>query len=208
MKRGRSAAAISIVVAGLLALAACSTPQTPQRQVGGPDFDPFRSSRTEQFISSAELLTTVKSPPVHVSIARLGVDMRIDIEGLEPNGDMSLPVSPFRAGWYEFGAAPNSLAGATVLAAHVDSSAEGRGPFAALRSAEQGTEVRVTDQAGTEHVYRIVSVEKVDKGEVQWNRYFSLVGEPRLLLITCGGEYDYSVGSYDDNYIVTAEKVS
>jgi sortase (surface protein transpeptidase) len=138
----------------------------------------------------------------------LELDMQIDREGIGPNGDMTLPVSPFRAGWYEYAAAPNSPAGATVLAAHVDAIGEGLGPFAQLRSLEPGVEASVIDASGTTHTYRVVSVERIDKGVVPWANYFSLSGAPRLLLITCGGEYDAAVGSYDDNYIVTAEKVS
>ena len=49
---------------------------------------------------------------------------------------------------------------------------------------------------------------RIDKGVVPWTTYFSTAGDPRLILITCGGEYDPRVGSYDDNYIVTAEKVT
>ena len=124
-----TAAALALV--GLL-LSGCSAPaEANMRERGATEFDPFRSARTEEFVSSTDLLTTVKSPPTRLVVPSLAIDMRVDTKGLEPDGDMSLPVSPSRAGWYEYAAAPNSPAGATVLAAHVDSVAEGRGPFAA-----------------------------------------------------------------------------
>jgi hypothetical protein len=121
---------------------------------------------------------------------------------------MSLPESPFTAGWYEFGAAPNSPSGATVLAAHVDSRVLGIGPLAALRTAQPGTQVSLTDSAGVIHVYNIVAVEKITKSVVPWGQYFSMVGDQRLVLITCGGEFIEEIRNYTDNYIVTAEKVS
>lgn len=210
----RSTSAAVFAVVGLLLVAGCSaSPDTVvlERERGAVEFDPFRSARTDEFISSTDGLTTVKSAPNRLIIDALGIDMRVDVEGLESNGEMSLPVSPFRAGWYEYAAAPNSLAGATVLAAHVDSLAEGVGPFAELRGVQPGTEVSLVDAAGDRHTYVVTSVERIAKGQVPWGTYFSLAGEPRLVLITCGGDYDYDFGNgrgrYEDNYIVTAERV-
>lgn len=212
MMSSRSMLTAALVVVGLL-LTGCSAPaDTVARERGSAEYDPFRSARTEEFVSTADGLTTVKSAPARLVIDALGLAMPVDVEGLAPNGEMSLPVSPFRAGWYEYAAAPNSSAGATVIAAHVDSLAEGVGPFARLRGVQAGTEVSVVDVAGITHTYVVTAVERIAKGEVPWGAYFSLAGEPRLVLITCGGDYDYEYGNgrgrYEDNYIVTAERVS
>ena len=209
----RSVTAIALAVIGLLLISGCSAPaDAVARERGAVEFDPFRSARTDEFVSSTDVLTTVKSAPNRLIINALGIDMGVDAEGLEPNGEMSLPVSPFRAGWYEYAAAPNSPNGATVLAAHVDSVAEGIGPFAALRDVQPGTEISLVDAAGGTHAYVVTSIDRIAKGEVPWGTYFSLVGDPRLVLITCGGDYDYEYGNgrgrYEDNYIVTAERVS
>lgn len=204
------AAALALV--GLL-LAGCSAPADAiARERGATEFDPFRSARTQEFVSSTDLLTTVKSPPTRLVVNDLSIDMPVDVKALEPNGDMSLPVSPFRAGWYEYAAAPNSPSGATVLAAHVDSVAEGIGPFAGLRGVQPGTEAVVVDADGVSHTYVVTTVERIEKDAVPWGSYFSLSGEPRLVLVTCGGEYDPSfgggLGRYEENYIVIAEKVT
>jgi hypothetical protein len=196
-------------------LGGCSAPvdreasrerSTPERST--PEYDPFLSSRTDTFVSSTDVLTTVKSPPTRIVVRELSIDMQIEPHALDSEQQMSLPEDPFLAGWYEFGAAPNSPAGATVLAAHVDSPRQGIGPFAALRSVQPGVEVVLVDASGISHGYRVIGVEKIDKGVVPWRQYFSMAGEPRLILITCGGRFNESTGSYTDNYIVTAEKVS
>ena len=208
----RPAAAAALALVGLLLLTGCATDAPVVRERGETEFDPFRAARTDEFVSSNDLLTTVKSPPARLVVGALGIDMPVDTKALEANGNMSLPVSPYRAGWYEYAAAPNSPSGATVLAAHVDSVAEGVGPFAELRGVQPGTEAVIIDGSGVSHTYVVTSVERIQKGIVPWGSYFSLVGEPRLVLVTCGGEYDASygggVGRYEDNYIVTAEKVS
>ncbi|MBA4247169.1 MAG: hypothetical protein C0444_02595 [Microbacterium sp.] len=208
----RPTTAATLALVGLVLLTGCAAGAPVARERGEVAYDPFRAARTDEFVSSTQLLTTMKSPPTQLVVSNLGIDMRVDTQGLEPNGDMSLPVSPFRAGWYEYAAAPNSPSGATVLAAHVDSLAEGRGPFAELRNIAVGTEAVIVDASGVRHTYIVTAVERIEKGAVPWGSYFSLIGEPRLVLITCGGEYDPGfgggVGRYEDNYIVTAEKVS
>lgn len=210
--RGRGAGAALAAIA-LLLLAGCSTAPS-ERSLGQPGFaiEARKNSVAWQDVSiSIEDLAPV-AEPARLSIPALSIDMDVEPHGLDDRGQMSLPRSPFTAGWYRYASAPANDEGATVIAAHVDSLDEGRGPFAQLRTAEVGTEVSVTDTAGTGHVYRIVSVERIPKGEVPWDQYFSTTGAPRLVLVTCGGEYDpgyaSGIGRYEDNYIVTAERVS
>ncbi len=206
----RSTSIAVMVLVGLLFVSGCSASADPQgeRERGSAAIDPFRSSRTDVFVSSTDVLTTVKSAPTRVIVPDLGIDMQVDPQGLDPDGQMSLPDSIFRAGWYEYASAPNSPGGSTVIAAHVDSRVEGVGPFGALRTAQPGTDVTVIDDAGTTHVYRISSVERLDKGVVPWQNYFTTVGDQRLILVTCGGAFIEEQRNYTDNYIVTAEKVS
>jgi hypothetical protein len=206
----KSASVAVLALAGLLLISGCAAPASPQggRELGTVEEDPFRSARTDTFVSSSDILTTVKSEPTRLVVEALGIDMPVEPHGLLEGGIMSLPESPFTAGWYEFGAAPNSPSGATVLAAHVDSRVLGIGPLAALRTAQPGTQVSLTDSAGVIHVYNIVAVEKITKSVVPWGQYFSMVGDQRLVLITCGGEFIEEIRNYTDNYIVTAEKVS
>ena len=142
--------------------------------------------------------------PTRLAIADLDVDMAIVEVGTEDDGTMSLPASGSEAGWYRFGPAPSSPSGTTVLASHVDTRAEGLGPFARLRDAQEGTAVTVTDEDGTVHSYTVSSVERIAKTQVPLDDVFDRAGPPRLVLLTCGGAWDESVGHYEDNVIVTA----
>lgn len=203
-----SVVTVAAVTTGLLAVLAGCAPAggpaaepTPTVSVAAPPAGPNTDSLA--------LLAQVATPPTQLSMPDLGISgMTIESHGLDPLGEMSLPVSPFTAGWYMYGSAPDSIQGATVVAAHVDSLAEGKGPFSRLREASPGMAVTVTDAAGVVHTYRVVSVEKIAKAEVPLDRVFTAVGDPHLVLVTCGGEFDRQADSYKDNYIVTAEKVS
>ena len=152
------------------------------------------------------------SPPVAAAPSRLvatslGVDVPVVSAGLDDAGNMALPPDPANAGWYEYGPAPASPAGATVIAAHVDSLTYGIGPFAAFADAVPGTEIVVTDTAGAVRTYVVSSVNTTDKLDVVWASVFDRTGPSRLVVVTCGGEFDYSTRHYLSNVIVVATPV-
>lgn len=200
---------LAALAAGLLLLAGCSAAPA-EKFAGEPGIGVIAQKSSIEFESvSIPVDELVPTPvPLSISVAGIVTDMPVEPQGLDARGQMALPVSPFVAGWYQFASAPASESGSTVIASHVDALGEGLGPFSRLRTVAVGTEVSVRDSAGITHVYRVTGIERIDKQVVPWNDYFSNAGTPRLVLVTCGGEYDPSVGSYDDNYIVTAEKVS
>ena len=142
--------------------------------------------------------------PSTVVVEDLDVTVTVRPEGLAADGSMALPEDPSVASWYRFGSGPGSAEGATVIAAHVDSLEYDIGPFARLASAETGTVVTVTSIDGAVHRYAVESVELADKTGVPWDTVFDRTGDPRLVLITCGGEFDYDTGHYRSNVIVTA----
>lgn len=208
MQFQRSGGSAALVV-GLLLLAGCSAAPS-EKSAAQPGIGVIAQKDSVPFESvsiSVEDLVPV-AEPVSISVAGIVNDMPVDRQGLDARGQMALPVSPFVAGWYEYASAPASGRGATVIASHVDALGEGLGPFSRLRDVNLGTEVSIVDANGVIHTYRVTEVERIRKEVVPWSDYFSTAGEPRLVLVTCGGEYDPAVGSYDDNYIVTAEKVS
>ncbi|MGY4859570.1 class F sortase [Cryobacterium sp. AP23] len=143
------------------------------------------------------------SAPVRVQVGALGIDMPIEAVGLDGDA-MALPANPAVAAWYRYGPAPSSPAGATVVAAHVDSLIYDLGPFAELANAPAGTEITLTTADGATHRYTIASINTVEKPAVDWAGVFDRTGEPRLTLVTCGGEFDYDARRYLSNVIVTA----
>jgi len=144
------------------------------------------------------------STPVRVRAASIGIDMPIEAVGLADGSAMALPSNPAVAAWYRYGAGPDSPAGATVVAAHVDSLAYDIGPFAQLADAPVGTEIVLDTADGAAHRYTIASVDSVEKPSVPWASVFDRTGQPRLILVTCGGEFDYEARRYLSNVIVTA----
>jgi len=142
-------------------------------------------------------------PPVRLQLA--GVDAPLDPVGVEPDGAMTLPEDVDRVGWYRFGPAPGDDEGTAVLAGHVDDAEQGLGALAPLREVEVGAEVQVTDAAGAVTGWRVVSRELIEKRAVPLDALFQRTGPPRLVLLTCGGEFQPELRSYTDNVVVVAE---
>jgi sortase (surface protein transpeptidase) len=155
--------------------------------------------------ASLEAQQAAKPPaPTRIEVPALGIDMSIRPVGLDADGNMGLFDDPAIAAWYQWGPAPESDAGSTVVAAHVDSLEYRVLPFARLRDAQAGTQVFVTDAAGTRHAYAVETLQVIEKGAVDWAAAFDRSGAPRLTLVTCGGEFDYQARTYLSNLVVTA----
>lgn len=146
-------------------------------------------------------------PPRLLTIPRLGVRMPVLPRGVDDVGAMALPASAFAVGWYRFGSRPLDRTGATVLAGHVDTRAEGAGPLASLTGLRTGDLIEV--RAGNRTVtYRTTSVTRLSKALIDLPAVFSREGRPRLHLVTCGGTYLPAEGGYQDNVVVAAQRVS
>jgi hypothetical protein len=162
----------------------------PDIPVVDADLRSRRSSRADQ--------------PVRLSIGAVDLDVEVRPTGVAEDGSMQLPETIRRAGWYRFGSTPSDRAGTTVIAAHVDTRSEGLGPFARLASVRRGERIVVSDRAGDEHAYRIVSRRHVARTRLPVDDLFDRDGQPRLVVLTCGGAYDARNG-YHDNVVVIAE---
>lgn len=121
-----------------------------------------------------------------------------------PDGALAVPEDITRAGWWIGSSRLGDPFGSVVLAAHVDSFTQGVGPAIELLSARPGDTVRLTGQHLAQK-YRITSVRLVPQVDLRHQTVvFSAAGDRRLVLITCGGAYDASLGGYQDNVVVMA----
>jgi sortase (surface protein transpeptidase) len=144
--------------------------------------------------------------PRLLTIPRLGLRMPVLARGVHHRGSMALPDRASRVGWYRFGSRPLDRSGATVLAGHVDTRAEGAGPLAGLAALRVGDVIEV--RAGRRAVtYATTSVTRVSKALLDLPAVFSRAGPARLHLVTCGGAYLPEDGGYQDNVVVVARRL-
>ena len=144
--------------------------------------------------------------PLAVSLPS-GRSVPIELASTSTSGELVLPSDINRAGWWDGGSRLGDPFGATVLAAHVDSVRQGVGVFSELLSARPGDRIAVTSRDHRQE-YTVVSARLVTKQSLSsTSALYSSRGEPRLVLITCGGPYDPEHG-YRDNMVVLADPSS
>ncbi|MCC3270010.1 class F sortase [Arthrobacter gengyunqii] len=145
--------------------------------------------------------------PVRIQVEGTGIDLEVIPVGVEDNGAMTLPDNHYQAGWYQYGPAPGAGSGSSVLAAHVDSRTE-QLPIAGLKNVAAGTIITVTREDGSLQRYATEQVENIAKRSLDGHRLFDRTGEPRLKLVTCGGQWLEAQDDYEDNVVLTAAPVS
>lgn len=142
--------------------------------------------------------------PSSIRVPAIGVDHRLVPVGLNTDGSMEIPHDVQQIGWYEVQGVLPGDDGTAVLAGHVDSRAQGPGAFYDLRHLDVGDRVTVSD--GDQHQEWVVTARRsYDKNTIPIEDIFLDHGEPRLVLITCGGAFDRTARSYRDNIVVYAE---
>jgi hypothetical protein len=207
----RTIATVLATVAIVLGTAGCgATPSAPVPTVPVESSPPAPPTPTVDVPVAAATLAPVQEPvpPVRVAVASIGVDMPIVPVGVEPGGFMELDPDPAIGGWYRFGSDAVSEQGNVVISAHVDSPDHPIGPFSRLRDLSAGAEVQMTDAAGTTHRYAVTSVTYYPKTELPVDDLFARTGDRTLVLITCGGGYDATVGRYTDNVVAIATPIA
>ena len=140
--------------------------------------------------------------PTEVAISSIDAELSVIPTGVTADGLMEIPADPRVAGWYRYGPDPLSDSGAVVVSAHIDSK-ERVGPLARLGQVSPGDEVIVTT-SGEEVRYVIERVDSYPKTVIDLDAVFTRDGAPRLHIVTCGGEWDASAGSYEDNIVAVA----
>ena len=149
------------------------------------------------------------STPTHLDIPAIGVSSALMELGL--NADRTLQVPPLgrdsRAGWYRYSPTPGQV-GPAVLLGHVDSAQYGPGVFFELGALRPGQLVSVTRADHSVAVFRVERVVSYAKNAFPTLEVYGNTDHAALRLITCGGKFDLTSHSYENNIVVYASLVS
>jgi LPXTG-site transpeptidase (sortase) family protein len=140
--------------------------------------------------------------PASVEIAGAG-PAPIGLVDTAADGSLNIPKEIDTLGWWVGSKPMGADKGTTLIAGHVDSAAAGLGYFAKLTELEKGDPITVVDGLGEKWVFEVNETKQTVKSALPKD-VFDTSGERRLVLITCGGDFDEAKRSYVDNYIVYA----
>lgn len=142
--------------------------------------------------------------PVGLRIDAIDVDAEIVAVGADASGrELAVPPTAELVAWYQHGPTPGA-AGSAVLAAHVGYGGVA-GAFVRLSDLPVGDEVTIEMADGRARRFRVTDVVQVPKPELPTDAVFARDGVPRLVLVTCGGEFETSTRHYRDNIVAYLE---
>ena len=135
-----------------------------------------------------------------------GKSAPIDFVQLTDQGSLIPPTDISRLGWYSASAIPGEegAAGSSVITGHVNEVDQGDGYAARFADLKAGDTVTVKVDGESRDFTVSKDPIQVVKGAQMPEAVNDAVGENRLVLITCGGEFVGGTLGYADNIIVEA----
>ena len=195
---------LGALIVGLAVLVAAGCGQSDRSGApAGERADTGRSS-TSQAPPAAPRVEEVRSasraPSVVVAeepgLTRLpsGAVVRVRAVGTTPAGQLAVPRDIASAGWWRGGSRLGDPFGSTLIAAHVDSSSQGLGPFAELLEVGRGARITVSSPSLRQE-FAVASRRLVAQGSLADDSWIYAVSGPRrLTLVTCAPPFVASRG--------------
>lgn len=164
------------------------------------DFSPLADHSSYDRVNNAR----AQAPnPAVIRIPRINVEAPIIPLGLNDDGTIEVPDQPEEAGWWLGGPEPGET-GPAVILGHVDSQEEGPAVFFYLRYLEAGDEIHIDRVDGSTVSYVVEFSESHDKDAFPTDAVYGPTEQPTLRLVTCGGDFDFDVRTYEENLVVFA----
>ena len=152
------------------------------------------------------VVDSARPAPARVSAQAIDLDEPLIGLGLTDSGEMQVPTDYDDVGWFTGGGRPGAVGSPTVIAGHVDSTT-GPAVFDRLSELGIGDVVAVEDDAGGRAEYRIDEIGDYGKAEFPTALVFGAVPADEIRLITCSGDFDAAVGSYERNLVLYGVRV-
>jgi sortase (surface protein transpeptidase) len=212
-----AAAVIAIVVAVRAQRSAPQPPRSAARPVNVIPTSPSSTTRARSPESQqgASRKSSVRGPllarsaPLHLSVPAIGVESDLRTIGLNAGGEIRTPPldRDSHAYWLTVTPTPGQLGPATIIG-HVDSAAYGPAVFFRLGDLRQRDTISVTRADGIVAVFEVERVVEYPKAQFPTFAVYGNTDHAALRLITCGGIFDPTKRSYEDNIVVYASLVS
>ncbi len=148
--------------------------------------------------------TAVPFAPARVRVPRIGIDAPVVPVTVRPDGMLGVPADVRTAGWWSAGAPAAASSGTVVLTGHVDSARQGPGAFVGIRALEPGDQVILSSASGRTTAYTVAARRQYPKNALPVGQVFGQDTTSRLVLVTCGGSFDWATRHYSDNVVVYA----
>lgn len=144
------------------------------------------------------------SPPKILTIPKIGLNTNVISVGLDTQNRMDVPNNFVDAGWYNLGPMPGQT-GSVVIDGHSDDFRGNPAVFYYLKDLALGDQIIVTDQVNKQYTYIVSDIEIYPYTEVPLQQIFDTRDKARLNLITCHGEWDNTINTYNQRIVIYSE---
>jgi len=144
--------------------------------------------------------------PEQIEIPKLHAKAPIVAIGATADRELAVPNDPHVVGWWRHGAAPGARHGTAVLAGHINYAGV-EGSLARIGTLDPGDVVYVRGLHEGKRItveFTITGVRTYLKKALPYRQIFDQSSVGRLAIVTCGGPFDASTGSYLDNIVAYA----
>lgn len=148
----------------------------------------------------------VRSQPVRLRIAGIGVDAPVVPVGMRPDGLMDIPATSHEVGWFSPGYRPGA-AGSAVLAGHLDMESGRPAVFWNLRRLKPGDVVELDRGDGKTLRYRVTRTATYPMDDAPLEEIFGTATGSRLNLVTCNGAWQEHLATYNRRLVVYTEQI-
>jgi LPXTG-site transpeptidase (sortase) family protein len=167
----------------------------------GPAIGAFPSKKDSVFVPLAS--TSAPLIPVKLDITSIGVHAPVESVGKDAKGAMKTPSQFGDVAWYSLGSKPGE-AGNAVIAGHVNNALTKAGVFEHLSQVALGDEIVVSDSSGRSLRYVVRDIEDYPIDGAPADTIFSSQGPSQIVLVTCAGDWDPRVHSFDKRLVIFA----
>lgn len=144
--------------------------------------------------------------PVWVRIPSIGVNAGIEAVGLTAANAMATPQDWNNVGWYDLGYWPGQP-GNAVMTGHLDAPGSKPAVFWRLKELRPGDRILVVMESGRTLAFVVIESVYYPYDDAPLWRIFGPSGESRLNLITCRGDWDRQLRTYDHRLVVYTRQI-
>jgi LPXTG-site transpeptidase (sortase) family protein len=144
--------------------------------------------------------------PERLLIPKINVDAHIKAVGVDANGKMLTPGNATDVAWYKHGPYPG-MPGSAVISGHLNTRYAKEAVFYDLDQLQPGDELQLRATGGQTLQFKVTEVKRYAYDTSTEEIFLGGGQPPRLVLITCAGDWVPEKKIYNERLAVFAERV-
>ena len=173
----------------------------------------FRSISSDEIVTDREkqigemdFSSGVITVPNRLVIDKIGLDTLVVSVGQTRNGNMQVPDSLRKVGWYKYGPKPGEK-GNAVIAGHEVNAFNMGAVFDKLDLLKEGDIIKVVSENNDELRFVVTKTAVYKYDEAPLNEIFGPASESNLNLITCQGSFLADLSTKDQRLVVFSTRI-